>query len=306
MVHIKKKKKKKDLGFNVEQIWIQVLALSLINHILRTNHLIYVDLIYLLWRRDDRNNCTYLIQACCCCCCCFLDASIMSDPVWHHGLKPARNFMEFSRQEYWSGLPCPPPENFPNPGNRTQVSCICWWIIYKWATREAPNSVLVTSKRIRHVSRLNQDLSITNAIIRVRSCYHSLSWGVKVKVLVTQSCPTLCDPLDCVAHQSPLSVGFPRQENWSELPCPSPGDLPNPGTQLGFPACAGGVLTTELPGRPMTLYTSGIIQPTELIQSHNYVCSSGTPYYSTRVSRVAQMVKNLLQCGRPRFDPWVG
>ena len=32
-----------------------------------------------------------------------------------------------------------------------------------------------------------------------------------------------------VAHQAPLSMGFPRQEYWSGLPCPSPGDLPNPG-----------------------------------------------------------------------------
>ena len=32
-----------------------------------------------------------------------------------------------------------------------------------------------------------------------------------------------------VAHQAPLSVGFPRQEYWKGLPCPPPGDLPNPG-----------------------------------------------------------------------------
>ena len=32
-----------------------------------------------------------------------------------------------------------------------------------------------------------------------------------------------------VAHQAPLSVGFSRQEYWSGLPCPPPGDLPNPG-----------------------------------------------------------------------------
>ena len=33
-----------------------------------------------------------------------------------------------------------------------------------------------------------------------------------------------------VAQQTPLSLGFPRQEYWSRLPCPSPGDLPNSGT----------------------------------------------------------------------------
>ena len=39
-----------------------------------------------------------------------------------------------------------------------------------------------------------------------------------------------------VACQAPLSVGFSRQENWSELPFPSPGDLPDPGIELESPA----------------------------------------------------------------------
>ena len=37
-----------------------------------------------------------------------------------------------------------------------------------------------------------------------------------------------------VAHQASLSMGFPRQEYWSELPFPSPGDLPNPGIKSGL------------------------------------------------------------------------
>ena len=40
-----------------------------------------------------------------------------------------------------------------------------------------------------------------------------------------------------VAHQTPLSMGFPRQEYWSGLPFPSPGDLPEPGIKPVFPAC---------------------------------------------------------------------
>ena len=39
-----------------------------------------------------------------------------------------------------------------------------------------------------------------------------------------------------VAHQAPLSMGFSRQEYWSGLPCPSPGDLPNQGIKPGSPA----------------------------------------------------------------------
>ena len=44
------------------------------------------------------------------------------------------------------------------------------------------------------------------------------------------SCPTLCDPMDC-SRQAPLSMGFFRQEYWSGLPFPPPGDLPDPGIQ---------------------------------------------------------------------------
>ena len=50
---------------------------------------------------------------------------------------------------------------------------------------------------------------------------------VKVKVLVTQSCPALETPWT-VARQAPLSMGFSRQEYWSGLPFHSPGDLPDP------------------------------------------------------------------------------
>ena len=45
---------------------------------------------------------------------------------------------------------------------------------------------------------------------------------------VSQSCPTLCDLMDCSPRQAALSMEFSRQEYWSGLPFPSPGDLPNP------------------------------------------------------------------------------
>ena len=46
---------------------------------------------------------------------------------------------------------------------------------------------------------------------------------------------TLCSPMDCT-HQASLSMGFSRQEYWSGLPCPPPGDLPNPGIKCAAPA----------------------------------------------------------------------
>ena len=47
-----------------------------------------------------------------------------------------------------------------------------------------------------------------------------------------QLCPTLCDLMDCIAHQAPLSMGFSSQQYWSGLPGPPPGHLPNPGIEL--------------------------------------------------------------------------
>ena len=55
-------------------------------------------------------------------------------------------------------------------------------------------------------------------------------------------CSLWTDPLDCSLH-APLSLGFSRQEYWSGLPCPPPGDLPDPGVEprsLMSPAVAGG------------------------------------------------------------------
>ena len=68
-------------------------------------------------------------------------------------------------------------------------------------------------------------------------------------VLFSQSCPTLCGPLDCSPH-APLSMGFSRQGYWSGLPFPSPGDLPDPGTKPGSPALQADSLQSEPPGKP--------------------------------------------------------
>ena len=52
-----------------------------------------------------------------------------------------------------------------------------------------------------------------------------------------------------VAHQAPLSMGFSRQEYWSGLPFPSPGDLPDPRIEPRSPALQADALTSELPGK---------------------------------------------------------
>ena len=50
-----------------------------------------------------------------------------------------------------------------------------------------------------------------------------------------------------LAHQAPLSMGFPKQEYWSVLPVPFPENLPNPGIKPTFPALLGGFFTTRPP-----------------------------------------------------------
>ena len=53
-----------------------------------------------------------------------------------------------------------------------------------------------------------------------------------------------------VDHEAPLSMGFSRQETWSGLPFPSPGDLPDPGIEPKSPALQADALTSEPPGKP--------------------------------------------------------
>ena len=67
--------------------------------------------------------------------------------------------------------------------------------------------------------------------------------------VVAQPCPTLVTP-GTVAHQASLSMGFSRQEYWSGLPFPFPGDLPDPGLEPRSPALEADALTSEPPGKP--------------------------------------------------------
>ena len=79
-----------------------------------------------------------------------------------------------------------------------------------------------------------------------------LTVKVKVKSL---SCVQLFATPWTVAHQALPSVGFSRQEYWSGLPFPSPGDLPYPGIEPGSPALQADTLTAELPEEYILLYT---------------------------------------------------
>ena len=74
-------------------------------------------------------------------------------------------------------------------------------------------------------------------------CVSWLVWDIKQKWACCRCCLVtavtavrFCATLWTLARQAPLSMGFSRQEYWSGLPCPPPGDLPDPGIKLESPA----------------------------------------------------------------------
>ena len=95
-----------------------------------------------------------------------------------------------------------------------------------------------------------------------------------------QLCLTLCDPMDCIACQAPLSMGFSRQEYWSGLPCPPPGDFPNPGME---PAS---LMSPTLAGRFFTTSTTWEAPDPEL------VISVLTPRWASKVSHRKQALRS--------------
>ena len=84
---------------------------------------------------------------------------------------------------------------------------------------------------------------------------------------IAQLCPTLCDPWT-IAHQAPPSMGFSRQEYWSGLPFPSPGDLPDPGIEPRSPTLQADALTSAPPGNPLNTRIQCLRKPP--IETQNF------------------------------------
>ena len=90
--------------------------------------------------------------------------------------------------------------------------------------------------------------------------------------MCAQSCPTLCDPMDCSLPGSSVH-GILRQEYWNGLPFPSPGNLPDPGIKHASPALTG-ALPLSHTGSPhisyltyFCLYCFIIVEATRLLVS---------------------------------------
>ena len=92
--------------------------------------------------------------------------------------------MGFPRQQYWSGLPCPPPRDIPVPGIKPTSPALAGRFFTTESPGKPPLLLLLLLNRFSHV------------------------W--------------LCATPQTAAHQAPPSLGFSRQEHWSGLPFPSP------------------------------------------------------------------------------------
>ena len=108
--------------------------------------------------------------------------------------------------------------------NRTGISCIAGRFFTNWDIREAQGCI--RAMKVKSLSRVR--LSAT-------------PWTI--------------------AHQAPLSMGFARQEYWSGLPFPSPGDRPNPGIDPRSPALRADALTSEPPGKHYTVFVLYFLFP---------------------------------------------
>ena len=79
----------------------------------------------------------------------------------------------------------------------------------------------------------------------VKDLYDVISKSVSHSVMSDSVIPRT------IVHPSPLSMELSRQEYWSGLPHPSPGDLPNPGIDPRSPALQADSLPSETPGKPI-------------------------------------------------------
>ena len=128
-------------------------------------------------------------------------------------------------------------------------------------------------------------------------------------VLITQSCLILCNTTDCIAHQDSLSMKFSRQEYWSGLPIPSPGDLLELETEPGSPALQSDSLPLSHQGRPLSsptrdqtwnlssesILTTGVPGKSQKLQFSNVTARRGVNTIS-KMSTIQECLQHWNQC----------
>ena len=133
--------------------------------------------------------------------------------------------MGFSRQEYQSGLLCPSPGDFPDPGIKPMS-----------LTSPALEGRFFTTNTVLYllIYRKEQTNTCYSIYKLCKSCEGKGKW--KERKGKSLSRVQLFATPWTAASQAPPSMGFPRQEDWSGPPFPSPGDLPDSGIEPRSPA----------------------------------------------------------------------
>ena len=123
-------------------------------------------------------------------------------------------------------------------GRATHCSILAW----KIPQGEEPGGLQLQCHKESHTTdqTTTEHLTVHRATSTIENCccYY----------LVSKSCPTLCDPMDCGRPGSSVH-GISQVSIWSKLPFSSTGDLPNPGIKPMSPALAGRFFITERPGK---------------------------------------------------------
>ena len=138
---------------------------------------------------------------------------------------------------------CPSPARITSSGSE-RVSIFVEWVNKQVRVRLVLIYCVWSSLSVISSQNVGEDRDLKGLS---SSCYQKYFSAVAVQLLW---CVWFLMTSGTVARQAPLSMEFPRQEYWSGLSCPPPGDLFNPGiklTSLSFPASAGGFFTTEPP-----------------------------------------------------------
>ena len=113
--------------------------------------------------------------------------------------------------------------------------------------------VCVCARVHSHTQSLYRFLEVHALHLRLPGRLNTCSCLFSSHLLLFLSCSVGSDSVTpgTVAHQAPLSMGFCRQEHWSGLPFPSPGDLSNPGIEPESPALQADSLPRAPPGSPL-------------------------------------------------------
>ena len=111
------------------------------------------------------------------------------------------------------------------------------------------------------------------------------------------------------ALQAPLSMWFPRQEYWSGLPFPSPGNMSNQGIELASPALAGGFFffffTTEPPGKPILKSVNAQIFNNRIANKSWFIITMDY-YGSIKVNKLQlHAITYMTLIGSKVYDPWI-